>query len=96
MSGNYRILRQAHKCQTPVEALELAEDIKALDFAAALITNVQPNSISPENRDGADKVIRGCVSLIKEMQRIAWNRLRKEFLRDISPPPQMRRRLKRT
>jgi hypothetical protein len=95
MSANYRVLRSPHKCQTPVEALDLAEDIQSLDLAAGLVCHIRPDSICPENRDAAEKIVRGCRDIIYEMRRIALKRLRQEFLREDSPPPPVRGRLKR-
>lgn len=80
---NVRILKAAPKqivYRLPLEALRLTEDIQSLGIAIQLLRSIAPESLSRDDGEAARSILRGCQSLLIQMQRLAQRRLRREFL----------------
>lgn len=68
------------KYRTPIGALTLAEDMKGLDLAKALIRDLRVESLG-ENRDEVFKEIWSLNQLLIKWGNYAQGRLRQEFLK---------------
>ena len=73
-----------YRKRTPVAALVLAEDMRAIEQATRLLESVDHFSISATNtqrqRDFAYDMLRSQITLLKTWQRYAQRKLRKEYL----------------
>jgi hypothetical protein len=87
---NIRIVRPAHRCQTPVEALQLAEDLERINFAIVVIGRISDASIH-ESRSEANKEMIAVHSALRRWHLTARSKL-KAFLRiDLSHFNEVRR-----
>lgn len=74
-----RIVKPAHKCSTPIEALKLAEDMQSLQMAKTCIDTLDSDSIG-EDREDARKELQLVKQKLGEWHRFAKRRMGKEFL----------------
>ena len=76
---NIRIVRPAHKCQTPIEALQLAEDLEHINYAMLSVGRISDASVH-EDRHQANKEILTVHSLLRKWHLTAREKL-KNYLR---------------
>lgn len=76
----YRVLRPAHKCQTPVEALQLIEDLERIEMAMHCLKKINPESIDTVDRERARKCHWTLMQELKSWHGHAMKRLKTEFL----------------
>jgi hypothetical protein len=81
---HYRVLRSAPKPQTPIEALELAEEIQRIELAIDLISKMNPIRVCEERADGEQQIRSWLVTLRKSL-RYTQMVLRRDFLSVLSP-----------
>jgi hypothetical protein len=89
MSARFQVISPAPAAKnccnvTPVEALHIAEDLRALELAIQQLRSVDPINISASDtqaqRDFAHDMQRSTLLLIETWRRYATRRLRKDFL----------------
>lgn len=77
----FRVIRPAHKCQTPIEALQLTEDAQRIEIMMDCLKRIQPESVGDKaSREDGQKQLWIGRELFRVWHRRAQERLRKEFL----------------
>ena len=79
----FRIVRPAHKCQTPIEALQLAEDLERINYAMLSISRISDVSIHNDREEG-NKEILIVHSLLRKWHQKATLKLRMFLRVDLS------------
>lgn len=74
-----RIVRPAHQCQTPIEALQLAEDLERINLAMVCVCRISDASIRGDRQE-VNKEMFAVNSLLRKWHVRAESRL-KMFLR---------------
>lgn len=80
MAKRFRVIKPAHKCQTPIEAVQLAEDMEKILTALHCIERVAPESIAKDRNKGWDDRPT-VIHALKDWYAFARQRLRTEFLK---------------
>ena len=82
----YRVLRPAHRCQTPIEALQLAEDLERINNAMLNVGRISDTSVCPDSdRQLGNKEILEVLRILRQWHNRADAKL-KYYLREDSPP----------
>jgi hypothetical protein len=80
-----RVVRPAPKPQTPIEALQLAEDMQRIEMAMGCLRKLSPGNVCECRADG-EMQMRSWLATLETSRRHAELRLRRDFLSVEVPP----------
>jgi hypothetical protein len=77
--AKFKIIKHAHKCRTPLEAVELSGTIERIKLAAIALNDIDPKLIAETSEQG-HKILFMVLENLRLARRSAVERLRREFL----------------